>query len=110
MWIECHEEVFGKEEVLAIAEMLKTDVDSVVGKLLRVWLWANQQSRDGVFKFPCQQQAVEFIDKTTTCPGFSNAMQHVHWLNIGDDGELVVPNYDRHNGKLAKQQAKPNAG
>jgi hypothetical protein len=72
-----------KPKVIRMAEMLQIDQDTVTGKLLRVWIWADQNGLLGP-KF-CASSA--FIDRLTAHKGFAAAMQDVSWLTI-EDGAL----------------------
>jgi len=99
-WIKIEVTMPDKPEVAMIAESLKIDHDSVVGKLLRFWIWADLQSVDG----DALGVTLSFLDRLTNCPGFSDALVSVGWL-ISRNGRLSVPNFDRHNGQTAKSRA-----
>jgi len=86
-----------------MATVLKIDQDAVTGKLLRIWIWADQNSVDG--ESLCITHA--FIDRLADKKGFANAMLAAGWL-IGSDGFLTFPNFDRHNGTTAKTRAETN--
>lgn len=86
-----------------MSDILGIDQDAVFGKLIRFWIWADQQSTDGtLLKRFCNAPGVteKFIDRITCCPGFSAAMRKVGWIS-GED-EISLPNFDRHNGQTAK--------
>jgi hypothetical protein len=99
-WIKVDCTTPDKPEVVAMATFLKIDQDAVVGKCIRLWVWANQQSVDG----NALNVTDSFIDRLTYCPGFSLALRHVGWLD-GRDSRLSIPNFDRHNGQPAKTRA-----
>ncbi len=46
-WIKIEVITPDKPEIYQIAEMLDTDPDAVMGKLVRLWAWADQQTIDG---------------------------------------------------------------
>ncbi len=46
-WIKIESVMPDKPEVGVIAEELGIDHDAVIGKLVRFWIWADQQSVDG---------------------------------------------------------------
>lgn len=98
-WIKLEHATIQKPEVYRIAEMLGLDRDAVVGKLVKLWVWADQQTVDGnavsVTKF-----AINDIVCTT---GFAEAMISVGWLAETEDG-LTFPRFDRHNGNSAKKR------
>lgn len=49
-WIELHDTLPDHDKVLSVAETLKLDKDMVVGKLIRLWVWALNNREDGTFK------------------------------------------------------------
>ena len=86
-----------------MAEILKIDPDSVVGKLIRVWVWADQNSVDGNGITVTDA----FLDRLTHRKGFAKAMRAAGWLT-GKDGEVNFPGFERHNGSTAKGRADTN--
>jgi hypothetical protein len=106
-WIKAEHTLPDKPEVVAMASMLDIDQDAVVGKLLRLWIWADQQFKtETITKQSCNGMTVTktFIDRVTLCNGFTEALRSVGWLT-GTDGHLILPNFDRHNGTTAKERA-----
>ncbi|MFC4727129.1 hypothetical protein [Coralloluteibacterium thermophilus] len=102
-WIKFDVTTPDKPEVVAIAADLGIDQDAVVGKLLRIWIWADQNSVAG----NGLSVTSAFLDRLAFCPGFAGAMRKIGWL-AGDDGALSFPNFERHNGKTAKNRAVSN--
>lgn len=101
-WIKIEVVLPDKQEVIAMARMLKfKDTDMVVGKLIRLWAWADLQTVDG----ECVMCTDKFIDRTVFCNGFAKALRSVGWLT-GEDGALGFPNFERHNGETAKARAE----
>ena len=89
-----------KPEVWLIADCLKIDPDAVVGKLLRVWAWFDDHSVDG----NAPSVTKKLLDRAVGVEGFCDAMLSAGWMT--DDGELIsLSNFDRHNGKTAKDRA-----
>jgi hypothetical protein len=99
-WIKIEHSMPDKPEVDGIAVHLKLDHDAVVGKLLRFWIWADQQTIDG----KSFQVTDSFIDRLANCSGFASALVAVGWL-ANRNGRLSLPNFDRHNGQTAKSRA-----
>lgn len=99
-WIKFEHATPDKPEVVRIAAILEIDQDAVIGKLLRLWIWADQQSVDGNALIV----TTSFLDRITFCQGFAVALRQVGWLD-GRDGHLLIPNFDRHNGQSSKQRA-----
>jgi hypothetical protein len=100
LWIKITHWTPDKPEVFCVAELLKIDPDAVVGKLVRVWIWADQQLES------CNALSVTktLLDRIASVTGFADALQKVGWLDETDDG-LVFTNFERHNGKTAKNRA-----
>lgn len=108
-WIKFEVSTLDKQEVSLLADMLGIDHDAVIGKLLRVWAWADQNvtiesngESNGDSVTVCV--TTSFLDRLTFCQGFSKALESVGWLVIGDR-QVVLPNFARHNGKTAKERA-----
>lgn len=102
-WIKMEMTTPDKPEVVAIAAALRIDQDAVLGKLFRIWAWADQNSVDGEM----MPVTAAFIDRLTNKKGFAAAMRNAGWLE-GDDGALCFPNFGRHNGATAKSRALDN--
>jgi hypothetical protein len=105
-WIKFEHLTLEKMEVVNIAAMLKIDKDAVLGKLLRIWVWADKYTQDGKTQFPTARDATASIDDIARCTGFAAAMMHVGWLVMPDDGRVILPNYCRHNGQTAKKRVQ----
>ncbi len=103
-WIKLECVTPDKPEVIAMSEVLKLDQDAVLGKLIRLWIWADQQTYDGNAKGNAVSVTKSFIDRCTCTTGFAEAMILAGWL-LQENGALVFPNFDRHNGKTAKNRA-----
>lgn len=102
LWIKMRRSISSDPDVIRIAELTDLDRFAVVGRLHAVWAWADEHEvakRDGV------TVTVKFIDRVIEHDGFANAMREVGWLD-GEDGALVLPNFDRHNGPDAKNKAQ----
>ena len=100
-WIKVEHVTPDKPEVVAIAAATGLDQDAVVGKLLRLWIWADQQSVDG----DAMSVTNAFLDRLVFHSGFARALSNVGWLD-GREGRLSIPNFDRHNGQTAKKRAQ----
>jgi len=99
-WIKMRTNLDTDPAVVRIASGLKTDRYSVVGRLHRIWSWANEHLTDGQ-DVPVDS---EFLDALVETPGFSEQLRRVGWLS-GRDGSLVFPSFERHNGASAKSRA-----
>jgi hypothetical protein len=99
-WIKFELATPDKPEVWAIASSLSIDPDAVVGKLLRVWGWFDQQTENG--NAPSVSKML--LDRLVGVSGFCNAVIEADWMS--DDGKVLsLPHFDRHNGKTAKNRA-----
>jgi len=114
-WIKFEISTSEKPEVWAMAQALGIDADAVVGKLLRVWAWFDQQTPDGnaisvTSALATRYQGVTsgvtkaLLDRRVGVSGFCDAMISVGWM-IEESGSVGLPNFDRHNGKTAKTRA-----
>jgi hypothetical protein len=99
-WIKVEVNLPDKPEVWQIAGILGIDSDAVVGKLIRIWRWFDQHTENG------NAAGVTFalLDRHAGVTGFAEAMALSGWL-IEKDRNLILPNFDRHNGKTAKNRA-----
>lgn len=102
-WIKIESVMPDKPEVGVIAEELGIDHDAVIGKLVRFWIWADQQSVDG----NALSVTKALLDRVTFCTGFTLAMEKSGWLVREKDG-FTIPNFTVHNGKSAKKRALTN--
>ena len=99
-WIKMRCNLDTDPAVFQMAAALGMDELAVVGRLWKVWAWADQHVAD------CNAVSVttNVLDRITTTPGFAEAMRKVGWLE-GRDGALSFPHFDRHNGQTAKKRA-----
>lgn len=99
-WIKFECATSDKPEIWAIAAALDIDPDAVVGKLMRVWAWFDQQTTDG--NAPSVTKAL--LNRLVGVTDFCQQVTLVGWMD--DDGKTIsLPNFDRHNGKTAKNRA-----
>jgi len=99
-WIKFETATTEKPEVWAIADVLGIDPDAVVGKLLRVWVWFDEHTENG----NAPTVTKKLLDRSVNVTGFVDAMISVGWM-LESDVEIILPNFDRHNGKTSKNRA-----
>jgi len=99
-WIKFAKATHTKPEVYAIAEALAIEPDAVVGRLLKVWGWFDENTESGNVASVTSVTLVKLLDEVVGCPGFAEAMQKVGWL-AGNS----LPKFERHNGETAKNRA-----
>ena len=104
-WIKIQHVTPDKPEVWQMAASLGIDADAVVGKLVRVWVWADQQSVDGTCHAASVTKAL--LDRMVSVAGFCDCMIEAGWMLESDDG-ITFTNFDRHNGTSAKKRAQAN--
>jgi hypothetical protein len=102
-WIKIERATPDKPEVAVIAHRLKCEPDLVVGKLIRIWAWADENSVDGN-GIPVTDA---FLDRIAHRRGFAAAMRKAGWLT-GQNECLSFPGFSRHNGSTAKGRAETN--
>lgn len=98
-WLKMRHDLADDPAVIRLAELCG-DEDSVIGKLFRIWSWADRHTEDG----QVEGIGLAFVDRLTRCEGFGAALVRVGWLAESDAG-LSFPNFDRHCGDTAKARA-----
>lgn len=86
--------------VVSIANELELDIDAVVGKLIRVWMWADNHVTNGDAFV-----TLEFVDRVTQTSRFGYAMVNSGWLEELENGGIRFPKWERHMSKSAKTRA-----
>lgn len=102
-WIKIEHTTPEKPEVFAMAEILGIDPDHVMGVLVRLWVWADQQLTNG----NAVGVTKTAIDRKANVTGFTDALVSVGWCSM-NDASVVFNNFDYHNGKSAKERAVTN--
>lgn len=102
-WIKVEVITPDKPEIFQIAELLNIDPDAVLGKLVRIWAWADQQTIDG----NAGSVTKGVLDRIAFITGFADALISVGWLAY-QEGKLILPNFERHNGESSKKRALTN--
>jgi hypothetical protein len=99
-WIKMRIDLASDPAVVRIRRATGIDADAVVGKLHRLWAWADTHTADGT----AAGLDVEWVDELAGCKGFGEAMIATGWLEANADG-LRFANFERHNGQPAKVRA-----
>lgn len=99
-WIKMRTDLAGDPAVIRIRRATGLDADAVVGKLHRLWSWADAHTADG---FASGLDA-EWVDEFAGCDGFAAAMSSAGWLEVNESG-VRFANFERHNGQPAKVRA-----
>lgn len=98
-WIKFELTTLDKPEVCQIADLADIDPDAVVGKLMRVWGWFDQQTEKG----NAPSVSKKLLDRAVGVSGFCEHMKSVGWMEEAG-GVINLPHFDRHNGKTAKNR------
>lgn len=118
-WIAMRTDLADDPAVIGMAAALGLDEAGVIGRLHRLWAWADQQTTDGVVTLSsrsCHAASVTdaqherdsgvmraWIDKYLATQGFADAMIAVGWLDEVPGG-VSFPNFDRWNSQTAKRR------
>lgn len=102
-WIKVEVITPDKPKIFQIAEIMNIDPDAVLGKMVRIWAWADQQTVDG----NAGSVTKGVLDRIAFITGFADALITVGWLAY-DGNRLVLPNFERHNGESSKKRALTN--
>ena len=102
-WIKVELVTPDKPEIDLIAELAGVTINEAIGGLIRLWIWADQQTIDG----NAVSVTKNAIDRHSGVTGLADAMLNpaVRWLTEGENGGFKFPNFNRHNGQTAKQRA-----
>lgn len=99
-WIPMRTDLEDDPAVIAIAATVGLPEDHVVGKLHRLWSWANEQTRNGNARGVTEN----WIDNKVRCAGFARAMSAQGWLSVTERG-VSFPKFDSWNSQSAKERA-----
>lgn len=100
-WIKMRIDLQDAPAVVAMAAELGMDEYAIVGRLHKLWGWADRHLTDGHAKRVTQI----WIDQKVSCSGFAAAMESAGWISFDETG-LTFPEFDKHNGKGAKTRAE----
>lgn len=85
--IEVATDIHEKPAVLEMAGQLGCSEHSIVGRLIRVWIWFDTHGSGFT-----QWINTRAIDVVASMPGFADAMINVGWLSDSDHIRLCIPN------------------
>lgn len=98
-WIPMRCDLADDPAVISIAGALGMDEHAVVGRLHRLWSWANRQLTTG----DARGVTESWIDRYVSATGFAGAMREAGWLTLTAVG-VEFPRFDRWNSQGAKSR------
>jgi hypothetical protein len=99
-WLKVEGSTPDKPEIREAARLCKITQPEAFLAWFRTWSWLDASTNDGLVNL----LRPEDIDDVARVKGFGAAMAAVHWITFDRHGGAVA-NWDRHNGKAAKQRA-----
>jgi len=99
-WLKMRHDLLDDPAVIRLASACGLDEDAVLGKLFRLWVWADKHTTDG----HADGLGTAWVDRTAKCEGFAAQMRLVGWLEDTGKG-LSFPRFDRHCSAPAKARA-----
>jgi hypothetical protein len=99
-WLKMRHDLADDPAVIRLASICGLEEDAVIGKLFRLWSWADRHSKDG------QVDGVDlaWVDRLARRDGYGAALVRVGWLVETGEG-LSFPRFDRHCSDTAKARA-----
>jgi hypothetical protein len=99
-WLKMRHDLADDPAVIRLATLCGLEEDAVIGKLFRLWSWADRHSKDG----QVEGLDLAWVDRLTRSEGFGTALVRVGWLVATESG-LCFPRFDRHCSDTAKTRA-----
>lgn len=99
-WLKMRHDLADDPAVIRLAAACALDEDAVVGKLHRLWSWADRHTTDG----HAEGVGLAWVDRMARHQGFAAEMVRVGWLEETGQG-LAFPRFDRHCSDSAKARA-----
>ena len=101
-WIKIEDTLPKKPQVMELAAILEIDELSVVGALVRFWIWCDANlSRD----CPRFRGTKTGLDGVAGVDGFTDAMIEVGWIEL-EEKHFKIPKFDSHLSRSAKTRAE----
>ena len=99
-WLKMRHDLADDPAVIRVASELAIDEDMVIGKLFRLWSWADRHTVEG----EADGIGMTWVDRLTRCEGFGAALERAGWLEKTAGG-LLFPRFHRHCSDTAKARA-----
>jgi hypothetical protein len=89
----CHELLLKPELPIIAAELDRSD-NETIGILVRVWIWADQHTENGLSKYP-----PVVLEAIIGVKGLVNALLAVGWIEVYPGGKgFLIPRLERYTG------------
>lgn len=102
-WIELHDTLPDHHKVIEVATALKMDKDLVVGKLVRLWVWALNNREDGIFKAQDVSTIAEIMRFKGKPQRLIEALVQARFLDY-DGCNYIIHDWDERVGMLLEQR------
>ena len=99
-WLKMRHDLADDPAVIRLADVVEIEEDAVIGKLFRLWSWADRHTHNG----HAEGVGLRWVDRLARCEGFGAALVRVGWLVETGEG-LSFPRFDRHCSDTAKTRA-----
>ena len=96
-WAKFCYDLFDRRQTIAMSAMLGEEVETIVGRCMRVWIWAQRHTTTGKIKGVTR----DTIDTIARKPKFAESMEKVGWLLVSD-GFVRFSKWNKHNSKGAR--------
>ena len=99
-WLKMRHDLADDPAVIRLASLCGLEEDAVIGKLFRLWSWADRHTHNGY----AEGVGTGWVDRLARCEGFGATLVRVGWLVEAGEG-LSFPRFDRHCSDTAKTRA-----
>ena len=99
-WLKMRHDLADDPAVIRLASLCGLEEDAVIGKLFRLWSWADRHTHNGY----AEGVGTGWVDRLARCESFGAALVRVGWLVEAGEG-LSFPRFDRHCSDTAKTRA-----
>lgn len=99
-WIKIQKSLPKSNKVLRLAEVLRVRRAEALGLALDWFCWLDEQCTDGRTGL-----TPNLLNALMGHKRFAEGLVAIGWIEVDSDGEVLVVDFDQHNGKTAKARA-----
>lgn len=99
-WIEVHQSLSLHPKLLALADDLGEDRLMTMGRLLLLWWWALDVTRDGALRGVTAQNLARVMGWSNDPETLRNALLLNRWLDQDEQGNLAIHHWQDYAGRL----------